>query len=291
MRHPSDSPAALFAAAIHPGRMHELAEMGLEVVARPGMAPPAAAHPGLFAVCRARGEGRLAVVSLVERVAPSRAVLEAEGIPCEGSADGVFIEVHGGPGGRRGLRITGPDRNVAPHVVLLTEAASPRRRARPRRVVPAAPERLPSEDTPPMPLSILVAAVYALRFRRQRSVREEYLRSVLQPTSGTPALRDDLQRAVADLERRQAAIPVGQDRSAALSAIVDDLASGVLTAAERAFILDPQRSSLELLDPTERDRYLGFAWEDGDFPGGPPGRNEARADQMFSALTRLRPER
>src|SRR4029077_3754774 len=41
----------------------------------------------------------------------------------------------------------------------------------------------------------------------------------------------------------------------------------------------------------DRDRYLPFAWQAGDFPGGPSGPNEARADQMFSALTRLRPER
>ena len=35
----------------------------------------------------------LATISFVERVAPSRALLEAEGIPCEGVGEGVFIEV------------------------------------------------------------------------------------------------------------------------------------------------------------------------------------------------------
>ena len=51
------------------------------------------------------------------------------------------------------------------------------------------------------------------------------------------------------------------------------------------------RSALERLEPSERDRYLGFAWNAADFPGGPTGPNEARAEQMFAALTRLRPER
>lgn len=64
-----------------------------------------------------------------------------------------------------------------------------------------------------------------------------------------------------------------------------------LAADERQFILDEGRSTLERLEPSERDRYLGFAWHAADFPGGPKGPNEARADQMFTALTRLRPER
>ncbi len=64
-----------------------------------------------------------------------------------------------------------------------------------------------------------------------------------------------------------------------------------LAADERLFILDEQRSALERLEPSERDRYLGFAWNAADFPGGPTGPNEDRADRMFAALTRLRPER
>src|SRR5687768_17139703 len=64
-----------------------------------------------------------------------------------------------------------------------------------------------------------------------------------------------------------------------------------LAADERQFILVERRSTLERLDPSERDRYLGFAWNAADFPGGPRGPNEARAEQMFSALARLRPER
>src|SRR5207245_358328 len=51
----------------------------------------------------------------------------------------------------------------------------------------------------------------------------------------------------------------------------------------------------DLRAPAERDRYLGFAWAHGDYPGHAkdeaPGPNEGRADQMFAALTLLRPER
>src|SRR5262245_12459842 len=119
----TQTPADLFTAAINPAREQEIAEMGLEVVARPGAAAPERHVPGLFAI--SRGEGRLAVVAAVERVVPSRAVLEAEGIPCEGYADGVFIEVDGGPSGRRGLRISDPQRRMARHVVLLRERVAP----------------------------------------------------------------------------------------------------------------------------------------------------------------------
>ena len=83
------APAKLFDAAVRPGREHELHEVGLEIVARPGMLPPPQAPPGLFAVRRALGEGNLAVVVAVERIAPSRRLLEAHGIPCEGRLDGV----------------------------------------------------------------------------------------------------------------------------------------------------------------------------------------------------------
>jgi D-alanyl-D-alanine carboxypeptidase-like protein len=280
MSRESMTPAALFAAAVHPMREQEIADMGLEVVARPGNAPPERAVPGLFAI--SRGEGRLAVVSAVERVA-DRATLEAEGIPCEGYGDGVFIEVDGARG-RRGLKIAGPQRTMARHVVLLRERPAARRMPR-----PAAHPELAEDD--PTALATLIAAAYALRRRRQRSVREEYLRSLLEPASGPSPIADELQRAAAELERRQSAIPAGQDRATAIAAAADEIAGTLLAAAERAFILDTQRSSLELLEPAERDRYLGFAWHDGDFPGGPAGPNEARADQMFAALTRLRPER
>lgn len=146
-----------------------------------------------------------------------------------------------------------------------------------------------SEDQPP--LDALVAGVYALRTRRARSITEDYLRSLLEPPSGSSPVRHELLTAATDLERRVAAVPSGTSRGEAQAALVIDLAERILAVAERVFILDPARSTLELLPAAERDRFLSFAWAAGDFPGGPPGPNEARAELMFAALTRLRPER
>ena len=84
---------------------------------------------------------------------------------------------------------------------------------------------------------------------------------------------------------------MGPSRATAPQSLLDEIAGTVLSATERQFMLDERRSTLELLDPAERDRYLGFAWNAADFPGGPVGPNEDRADRMFTALTRLRPER
>jgi len=146
-----------------------------------------------------------------------------------------------------------------------------------------------SEDQPP--LDALVAGVYALRVRRGRSVTEPFLRSRLEPPSGSSPLRDELRAAANDLERRVSALPAGTARGTAQAALILDLAEGLLSSAERAFILDAERSSLELLPDADRDRFLNFSWAAGDFPGGPAGPNEARAEQMFAALTHLRPER
>jgi len=277
----SSSPADLFDAAIYPDREGELDALGLQVVARPGMAAPVDAEPGDLLVRRALGESRLAVLYAVERVAEGRAVLEATGVACEGRGDGVFAEVTGGANGRRAaVRIAGPDGRTARDLAVFRQS----------RAAPARPSQESAEDTE-APLATLLAAVYAMRGRRRPALRAEYLRSVLEPSGGASPLRDELQRAAADLERRRTSLPAGPTGASALQPLLDEISGGLLAAAERLFILDLQRSTLELLDPAERDRYLGFAWQEGDFPGGPPGPNEARADQMFAALTRLRPER
>src|SRR5262249_39616911 len=132
-------------------------------------------------------------------------------------------------------------------------------------------------DTDATLIAALLAAVYALRRRRTRTVPEDYLRSQLEPPSGRAPLRDERDRGVAELRQRPGT--------------TDDVAGRLLLAAERASILDTDRSTLELLQPQERESYLTFAWHPDDFPGGPKGPNEPRADQMFAALTRLRPER
>ena len=289
------SPSALFDAAAHPGREAEVLAEGLEIVARPGMAAPRALGREAFIVRRALGEGRLAVVSAVERLVEGRSALAAEGVACEGYADGVFVEVDGGPGGRRSaLRIADAEGFMRDDTVVLRPVGA-RRRQRPEPApepVPE-PEPEPASEDDPTPLALLLAAVYARRAQGKRPLGEPYLRSLLEPASGTaPAtLNAELQRAVADFERRRAALPAGADRAAAEKTLLDELAASLLKAAELKFILDPARSTLELLEPAERDRYLGFKWEYQDFPGGEEGPNEARARQMFDALTMLRPER
>ena len=264
------SAAELFEAAASPQGADRLDKLGLELIARPGTKVPAYAPPGLCAIRRAFGEGRLAVVIFVERLAPDRGVLEADGIRCEGHGPGVFIDADTGHG-RRGLQIAGPD-GVVRHDFVLFRDRSP---ARVRTERPAVDDAVEDADT--ALLATLIAAVYALRRRRSRTVPEDYLRSQLEPPSGRAPLGGDLDRSVAELRQRPAA--------------VDDLAGVLLLAAERAFILDTDRSALELLAAADRDRYLNFAWHPDDFPGGPKGPNEDRADQMFAALTRLRPER
>src|SRR5262249_44619386 len=173
------SPSVLFDTAVHPAREEELNALGLEVVARPGMAAPTEVKPGDFAVRRALGEGRLAVLSAVERMVESRTSLEADGVVCEGHSDGVFIEVSGGQAGRRtALRIAGPEGVMVRDTVLL----------RPRRSILASPIRETAEDSEPSVLVTLLAAAYALRGRRRPALRDEYVRSLLEPSTGTPPL-------------------------------------------------------------------------------------------------------
>lgn len=138
---------------------------------------------------------------------------------------------------------------------------------------------------------MLIAASYERRRRRQRTVREEYLRSLLEPSTGTSPLQEELQRAGEELTRRLATLPAGPERATAQTNIVNEIADRLVSSAERVFILDLDRSTLELLGPAERDRFLGFAWQHDDFPGSRRGPNEGRAEDMFAALTRLCPER
>ena len=146
----------------------------------------------------------------------------------------------------------------------------------------------PSADLQ-LPLLMLLGAVQSLRERSTRRLPEEYLRALVEPAPAP--LHDELQRAIADLETRVQALPTGPERAPTLQAVLEELARRLLVAAERLFILDTQQSTLSLLEPAERDRYLIFAWDPRDFPGGPEGPNERRAESMFNALTRLRPER
>jgi hypothetical protein len=279
------SPSELFEAAVHPARESELAEEGLVVLARPGSVAPREVKPGALVVRRAHGEGRLTIVCAVTRVVHGRASMESLGVRCEGRGEGVFVEVSG-ESGRHALRVANPQRVMLDDTVLL--APKRLRRRAPGRVETI--DAAPAEDIDASRV-LLLSAIYALRRRSNRTVRDEYARSLLEPRTGASPLAADLQRAVADLDTRLSALPAGATRAQAQQSLLDEVARTLLSVLERHFILDEQRSTLELLEPAERDRYLGFAWHAADFPGGPAGPNEARADRMFTALAMMRPER
>ena len=270
---------------MYPGREPELAEEGLVVLARPGSIAPREVRPGALVVRRAHGEGRLTIVCAVKRVVYGRVGMESLGVTCEGRGEGVFVEIHG-ESSPRAWRVANPQRVMLEDTVLLGPKLLPRRAPARARVIEAAP----AEDVDTSRARLL-AAVYALRQRSTRTVREEYARALLEPQTGASPIAADLQREVADLDTRLSALPSGSARSEGQQRLLDEVARAVLATVERHFILDEQRSALELLDPAQRDRYLTFAWHAADFPGEPTGPNEARADRMFTALAGLRPER
>jgi hypothetical protein len=72
-------------------------------------------------------------------------------------------------------------------------------------------------------------------------------------------------------------------------------AKKLLRLLEKQFILDPKKSSLDLLPPEQRDKYRDFKWEKLDFPGnkedGVEGPNQDRARRMLRDLGGIRPER
>ncbi len=79
------------------------------------------------------------------------------------------------------------------------------------------------------------------------------------------------------------------------SAQLQSGAQTVLQIVEHQWVLDPTTSSLDLLDPAQRDRYRNFAWNALDYPGHAQGEaagpNESRAVEMNQALARLQGQR
>ncbi|HYD40162.1 MAG TPA: M15 family metallopeptidase [Anaeromyxobacter sp.] len=288
----SRSPAELFEAARSPGGTAELQRMGVIAVARPG-GRAAAVREGDVVLRRLLGEGRLTVAELAAGGLSRRAELEALGIPCEGADDGLFVPVQRDGAATVGRQVATADGTAPPDTAVLRLGAARRRWRSPGALaphrgggalLPAAPF---AEDAPAGVAAGLLEALLAIRARRRRSLREEDLRAIVR--SGAGAAAEAFQRAVAvaELDQRVRG-PAGTPGRAEL---LEALAGPVLAAAERQFILDPARSTLELLEPGERDRYLRVAWDADDFPGGAHGPNEARAEGLFAALARLRPER
>lgn len=65
----------------------------------------------------------------------------------------------------------------------------------------------------------------------------------------------------------------------------------LLKDVERAFIMDPNASTLDLLPQPLRAKYKTFAWDANDYPGGPEGPHEDEALALDAALAEIRPER
>ncbi|HEY3411516.1 MAG TPA: D-alanyl-D-alanine carboxypeptidase family protein [Armatimonadota bacterium] len=72
---------------------------------------------------------------------------------------------------------------------------------------------------------------------------------------------------------------------------VDAAAMNVIRRAEKAFILDPSASSLDLIPEPDRTRFKDFQWDPDDYPGGPVGPHEEVALAQDAALSRIRAER
>jgi hypothetical protein len=97
-----------------------------------------------------------------------------------------------------------------------------------------------------------------------------------------PDLRDNLAAAQARVAK---APPAARNARRAVEA------RALVRAVERAFILDPNASTLDLLTPPDRTKYENFNWDEDDYPGGPVGPHEDEALALDAALARIRTER
>jgi hypothetical protein len=107
-----------------------------------------------------------------------------------------------------------------------------------------------------------------------------------------------LDRAVDLASRGASVMPPDQLRRWAPVAVagsapsrVDAAALNAIRRAEKAFILDPAASTLDLIPEPDRTRFKTFQWDPDDYPGGPLGSHEDVALAQDSALSLIRPER
>ena len=84
--------------------------------------------------------------------------------------------------------------------------------------------------------------------------------------------------------------PVNQ-AFARLAAGSTDAHADLIAALELEFVHRADTSSLDLLGLELSTRFRDFAWEHGDYPGGPEGPNEAYAGTLADALDGVTPER
>jgi len=111
----------------------------------------------------------------------------------------------------------------------------------------------------------------------------EDVRDALEGRAGDPELAAEFNAALARIEA------AGPEEGPLAQLTV--AAGDIITVLERHFILDRNRSTLDLLGDARSRRYRRFSWDPADFPGGTPGPHEARATEMFRAMASIRPER
>jgi hypothetical protein len=113
-------------------------------------------------------------------------------------------------------------------------------------------------------------------------LQPDYVQTALAGRSQNPALQSAFNNATQGVGQDLFDIQMGRIERAAIS---------LMHMLETQFINDPNTSSLDLLPPSQRQRYRNFAWSRDDYAGGAPGANEGRATQMVNDLNNLRPER
>jgi D-alanyl-D-alanine dipeptidase len=114
-------------------------------------------------------------------------------------------------------------------------------------------------------------------------LHQEDLRAALANRAKNDALNQRFGQAVAAVN----AVPDGPARVAA----AQREAAALVRVVELQFILDPARSSLDLLPPDRTTHWRDFQWERNDYPGGPTGAHERDARRMTAEMTKVRSER
>ena len=93
------------------------------------------------------------------------------------------------------------------------------------------------------------------------------------------------------IDARDAHPAIAAAHEAALVTPSRETRAALMRAIELHFVHDPATSTLDLIPDGAGRQYRDFAWEFGDYPGGPEGPNEAYAREMVAALSEVRPER
>jgi uncharacterized protein YcbK (DUF882 family) len=122
---------------------------------------------------------------------------------------------------------------------------------------------------------------------------EAFIRRVTAAPESLGGFKEALDQAVAAVTTHQRSGESAGRDAAAVS--INEEVDALLIAMERLFIVDPQMSTLHLLDDGDVDAYLNFAWHRLDFPGRGKGEaagpNEAKASAMTTKMNALRPQR